>query len=403
MRITAPTDEPVDLTAVDLFDPGLYADGDPHPIWAAMRASKELHRQVLPDGRAFWSVTRHADACRVLGDHTAFTAERGSLLGQLGRGDVAAGRMLVSTDPPRHDALRRPLHAMFTVKALAGWRDQVQAAARRVLEQAADGDLATAALAFPMVFTGALMGVPEKHWDELVEWTAMAAAPEDPGLRIGSPGATLAIAHHGLFEFFRAQLRERRDRPDLIGLLATMRSDGEPLADDEVVYNCYSVLLGANATTPHTVTGTVLALIEHPDQYDRVAADPSLVDSLVEEGLRWTSPASSFLRHATVDVELGGSTVRAGDAVAVWIGAANRDEAVFDDPYRFDVGRTGNRHIAFGFGPHYCLGAALARMALRALFTEIVTRGVRFELTGPVRHLRSNFVAGISQMPVRLT
>jgi cytochrome P450 len=127
------------------------------------------------------------------------------------------------------------------------------------------------------------------------------------------------------------------------------------------------------------------------------------VDSLVEEGLRWTSPASSFLRHATVDVELGGSTVRAGDAVAVWIGAANRDEAVFDDPYRFDVGRTGNRHIAFGFGPHYCLGAALARMALRALFTEIVTRGVRFELTGPVRHLRSNFVAGISQLPVRLT
>ncbi|WP_370944087.1 cytochrome P450 [Amycolatopsis sp. cg5] len=401
MRITS-TPRDVDLSTVDLFDPTLYSDGDPHPIWTVMRETAPLHRQTLKDGRSFASVTRYADACKVLGDSKAFTSERGSLLEQLGHGDAAAGQMLVSTDAPRHTALRRPLQKAMTPRALAASADRVRAAARRVIETT-DGDLAKTAFEFPMTFTGALMGLPEADWTDLVQWTSMAAAPDDPAFRIGSRGATLAIAHHELFSYFATQAKERPLGDDsLLDILSTMDADGAPLIEAEIVYNCYSLLLGANATTPHAFTGTVLALLDHPEQLEAARRDPSLVDSLVEEGLRWTSPANSFLRHAVDDIELSGGVVNAGEPVAVWVGSANRDPEVFEYPFRFDIRRTPNRHITFGFGPHYCLGAHLARMALRALFTEFLETVEHIELDGPVGHTRSNFVAGISTMPVRI-
>jgi cytochrome P450 len=233
----------------------------------------------------------------------------------------------------------------------------------------------------------------------------MAAAPDDTRFRIRSSGATLAIAHHQLFEYFGAQVKLRRDddqaRTDLIGHLMTMTAGGAPLTDEEVVYNCYSILLGANATTPHTVSGTILALAEHDAQLRRVLDDPGLVPQLVEEGLRWTSAANSFLRYAVADTELSGGRVEAGEAVAVWIGSANRDESVFAAPYRFDVTRTENRHIAFGHGPHYCLGATLARLTFRILFDEFFRRFSTIEVTGPPRHLASVFIAGLTSLPVR--
>jgi cytochrome P450 len=401
MRITAAEHQAdVDLDSVDLFDPGLYADGDPHSIWAVMRESAPLHRQVLRDGRAFASVTRYRDASRVLGNAREFTSERGSLLCQLGQGDASAGQMLVSSDPPRHRELRRPLQRAMSPRALAAASDGIRAAVRRVLAPGRTGepfDLAVAALDFPMMFTGALMGFPEPDWPDLVRWTTMAAAPEDPAVKIGSGAATLAIAHHELFSYFSTAAKERPNGSgDLLDLLSTMDTEAE------TVYNCYSLLLGANATTPHAFTGTLLALMAHPDQLAMAQRDPELVPSLVEEGLRWTSPAGSFLRHALQDVELDGGRVKAGEAVAVWVGSANRDAAVFEDPYRFDIRRTPNAHLAFGYGPHYCLGAHLARMALQALFGELLANVAVIEPAGEIRHTRSNFVAGISSMPIRM-
>ncbi|MFF3868161.1 cytochrome P450 [Micromonospora sp. NPDC001898] len=387
---------------VDLFAPDFYATGDPHPVWAEMRARYPLHRQDLPDGRTFLSVTRYRDACRVLGDHRGFTSERGSLLQQLGHGDAAAGLMLVSTDPPRHTELRTPLNRVLSARAVRDLEPGVVRAVRRVLRPVldrAEWDLAECVAQLPMAVAGMLMGIPEPDWAELTRWTAMAAAPEDPGLRVRHPAATLAIAHHGLFDYFAGQLRDDRcqRRDDLIGHLTSMLAGGRRLTTEEVIYNCYSLLLGANATTPHAVTGTVLALIEHPAQ--SVAASEA-VNGVVEEGLRWTSPANSFLRHAQQDVELSGGLVRRGEAVAVWIGSANRDAETFTDPYRFDIARPDNRHIAFGFGPHYCLGAPLARMTLAVFFTELFRAFDRIELNGPVEHLASNFIAGITHLPV---
>ena len=207
-----------------------------------MRARHPLHRQTLPDGRTFLSVTRHADACRVLGDHRAFTSERGSLLQQLDRGDAAAGKMLVSTDPPRHAELRAPLAGPLSAKALAPREPEIRAAVRRILRPALEAgtwDLAAVAGELPMAIAGTLMGIPPQDWPQLSRWTAMAAAPSDPTLCVRNPAATLAIAHHGLFEYFTGRLDGRGD--DLIGVLRTAGRSAE-----EVVYNCYSLLLGAN-------------------------------------------------------------------------------------------------------------------------------------------------------------
>jgi cytochrome P450 len=393
----------VDLSRVDLFGPQFHATGDPHTVWAAMRDRAPLHRQELPDGRAFWSVTRYQDACRVLGEHREFTSERGSLLNQLGADDAASGLLLVATDPPRHSELRRPLHQMFSAAGLTATRERIRAAVRTVLAPALDGgewDLAERAALLPMAVAALLMDIPERYWPDLVAWSALAAAPEDPALAAGD-GATLAAAQHGLFDYFSQEFDRRADTPgdDAIRLLMTMR-DGE-LTREEVVVNCYSLLLGANATTPHTVAGTLLALMERPSVYRRAAADPAAIPGLVEEGLRWTSAASSFLRHAVSDVEIGGGVVPAGDPVAVWIGSANRDRTVFPEPYRFDVTRRQNRHLAFGFGPHYCLGATAARLTLRIFFEECLGMFEEFIPAGEPKHLASNFIAGYARVPVR--
>jgi cytochrome P450 len=387
----------------NLLDPDFHATGEPHRVWAHMRAHAPLHRQVLSDGRAFWSVTRYEDACRVLGNHREFTSERGSLLTQLGHADVSAGRMLVATDPPRHGELRRPLNGRFSAKALARWEDRIRQAVLRFLAPGLNGgvwDLAARAYELPMMVAGALMGIPECDWPDLVRWSAMAAAPEEPDFCVASGTATLAIAHHQLFGYFARMLRTV-SADNVVGHLMTMKAGAGRLAEEEIIYNCYSIILGANATTPHTISGTILALSEHPEQLRKVTENSALIPPLVEEGLRWTSPASSFLRHAVTDVDLSGGRVAAGDAVAVWIGSANRDENVFAHSSSFDVTRAENRHIAFGHGPHYCLGASLARLTFRVFFQEFFRRFERVEIVGTPQRLRSVFIAGFTHLPVK--
>ncbi|TNH22699.1 cytochrome P450 [Micromonospora orduensis] len=396
----------IDLDQVNLFDPAFFATRDPHPVWAEMRRHAPLHRQTLPDGRAFRSVTRYADACRVLGQSEEFTSLRGNLLNQLGRDDPAAGQMLVATDPPWHGHLRRPLAGLFAGRAVARTEDLVRRAVGELLAAAEPGtqwDLAHEAALLPMAVAGHLMDISAEHWSRLVGLTSMAAAPDDPAFRTVNANATLAIAHHELFSFFAGEADRRAGTAgdDAIRLLIGMRASDRRLTREEVAVNCYSLLLGANATTPHTISGTVLALLARPEQLRMVREDRSRIPALVEEGLRWTSAASSFLRHAVKDVELSGGSVGAGEAVAVWIGAANRDEEVFSTPETFDVRRTPNRHLAFGYGPHYCLGAAVARLTLRLFFEEALDLMPSWEVAAAARPLASNFIAGYSSVPLR--
>jgi len=398
----------VDLSRVDLFDLDLYTSGDPHPIWDVMRTEAPLHHQVLPDGREFWSVTRYDDVCRVLGEHRDFTSERGTVVTHLGVDDVAAGRLLTSTDPPRHTQVRRAIGTALTARVMAPWEDRIRRAIVHFLEPALDGgtfDLAERALRLPAVVTGPLLGIPERDWDDLVQLTAMVTAPSDPHFHHGSDAATLAIAHHELVTYVTDWVARRRaggggGDGSLLDHLMRVRLNGSPLTDEEIALDGYSILLGANVTTPHTVSGTVLALVERAEQFAKVQADPSLIPNLVEEGLRWTSPACNFMRYAVDDVRIGGGTVPAGGAVVAWIGSANRDESQFPDPHEFDVTRNAKGHVAFGFGPHYCIGAPLARLTLRVFFSELLRQFGSIELDGEPQHLRSYFIAGMTHLPV---
>ncbi|WP_327318976.1 cytochrome P450 [Streptomyces sp. NBC_01235] len=408
MRLTPGAGRAIDLDGVDLFDLDLYTSGDPHPIWDVLRAKAPLHHQVLPDGREFWSVTRYDDVCRVLGDYREFTSERGTVVTHLGVDDVAAGVLMTSTDPPRHTEVRRSIGSKLTVRTVRSWEDVIRRAIVRFLEPALDGgtfDLAEQALRLPAMVTGPLLGIPERDWDELVRLTAMVTAPSDPHFRLGSEAATLAISHHELVTYVTQWVKQRRsdggENGSLLDHLMNVRAGDAPLTDEEIALDGYSILLGANVTTPHTVSGTVHALIERPEQFEKAQAEPSLIPNLVEEGLRWTSAACNFMRYAVKDTQIGGGTIPAGGAVVAWIGSANRDESQFSDPHTFDITRSGaKRQIAFGFGPHFCIGAPLARMTLRIFFEELLQRFGSIELAGEPQHLRSYFIAGMTHLPI---
>jgi cytochrome P450 len=408
MKITGvhPGHSNVDLDSLDLLDPRIYSNGDPHAIWAAMRERAPLHRQVLPDGREFWSVTRHEDVKSVLGDHVHYTSARGTILSILGGVDPASGKMMAASDPPVHTAIRTPMHKLFTTRAAWQREPQIRRVIHRMLAPLLNGetwDVARIGLGFPMAFTGTFMGIPEADWPRLTKLTTMAVAPDDADYQEPDGNGSLAATHHELFAYFNDQVKWRikhKSDEDFIGFLVQLEMADRKLRRDEIVYNCYSMLLGANVTTPHTVTGTVLALIENPAEYQRLRQDTSLIPSAIEEGLRWATPTNHFVRHVTQDITRYGRKLRAGDAIVAWLGSANRDEAVFADPYRFDVSRSPNPHMGFGFGPHYCIGAPLARVAMRLLFEEIVATVAAFELAGPIEHLMSNFVAGIKTMPL---
>jgi len=413
MRLSAPDKQMPDLDAINLMESRFYANEQPHAVWDYLREHRPVYGQGLPDGSGFWVVTRYHDVRRVLRNHHEFSSRHGTMLSiiDVGLADIASDVMMPDSDPPVHGRLREPVARALAMRVLEQHEARIRQIVRGLLEPALSGeaiDLAAAALLFPMAFTGLLMGVPEADWPSMARATTRTIAYDDPDYEQGNPLATLRSAHHELFAAFSAEIERRRRRHrepdgyDIIDILLSMTVEGQQLTAEQTLMNCYAVLLGANVTTPHAATATVLALAGAPDQYDRLAEHPDLIASCVEEGLRYSSPAMHFMRYSTMDVELGGETIPAGNPVSAWIASANRDGSVFDRPHEFLIDRNPNPHVAFGFGPHYCVGAALARVALNALLSELVRVAERIELVGPVTHLRSTFVAGFKHATIRL-
>ncbi|MFD8478593.1 cytochrome P450 [Kitasatospora sp. NPDC059673] len=413
MRITRPPFAPVDFKDADLLDSAWYATADPHALWAQLRESDPAYYCDPADGREpFWVLTRYEDVSRVLREHESFSSRRGTMLCivDLSMPDFASDEMMPDTDPPRHRQLREPVNRALTPRAIAAQEGALRRIVRDLLRPALDGevfDIAQAALLFPMAFTGTLMGLPSEHWRRMSELTTMTVAYDDPDYAVGDAKTTLRLAHHELFDFFRTEVRSRAaggtEATDVIGVLRAMDVDGEQLTERQLILNCYALLLGANVTTPHVAATMVRMMAHHPEQYRAARADPELRRPLLQEALRWASPASHFMRYAVRDVELHGKTVRAGEPVSVWLGSANRDERVFERPYEFDGTRQNNKHLAFGVGPHYCIGSGLATLGLQLLLDELLELVEAVEPAGEVRHLASNFVAGYKNMPVRLT
>lgn len=394
---------PVRPGPVDLVSPALYSDGDPHAHWRELRRRAPSWHPV--EGRGgFWSAVRYRDAAEVLRDTATFTSERGTLVDLLGHDDPAGGRQIAVTDPPRHTEMRAPLQRALTAKAVDARREVIRALVREVIAPLSDGgtvDFAELMLLMPMAVSGTMMGVPRSDWPWMSRLTTVCIAADDPSFQDpDGREATLMRAHRELFSYFQDLTRHRRENPgdDLVSVLIGTRFEGRAMSPSEVVSNCYSLLLGANVTTPHSPNHV---MAEHPGVLDEWAAHPGVLNTAVEEGLRWASPVNHFLRYATRDTDLGGSPVRAGDAVVVWLGSANRDEDAFEDPQRFDIRRKPNVHIAFGVGPHYCVGHNVARVTLRVMFAELLSRFTGFEPAGRPERLRSNFVSGYKHVPVR--
>ncbi|MFE0106870.1 cytochrome P450 [Streptomyces sp. NPDC059009] len=410
--MSAPPSLPPPSSWPDLADPDLYADGDPYAAWHTLREHAPVHWQPAGDGLGFWSVTRYADVERVLADHASFTSERGTLLGLLGRHDPAGGRQMAVTDPPRHDRMRAPLHRALRLRSAEAHSEEIRAGIRELLPET-DGaersfDLSAVCAQLPLVVLGPLLGLPARDRPHLVRLALMCAAEDDPEHQLPEgPEATLERGHRELFAYFADLVRDRRRRPragdggDLVDVLLTMEVDGARLTPGEVLSNCYSLLLGASVTLAHVPPATVLELTRTGRHHDW-AGRPELLDSGVEEALRWASPARHFMRHARRPLDLAGVPVAAGDPVVAWLGSANRDGAVFARPDTFDPARRPNRHLAFGAGPHYCAGAGIARVTLRLFFAELFARYAEIEVTGPPRRARSTFLSGITRLPVRV-
>jgi cytochrome P450 len=402
-----------DLDAVDLADPALFAHGDPHRVWRVLRRHDPVHWQDGRDRPGFWSVTKLADAEAILRDHRTFTSERGVLLDLVGTDDPAGGHQLAVTDPPRHTRIRAVLQQTLAARAGSSQVTAIRARVQDCLAAWPDGDvfdLAMSLAPLPTAIMGDLMGLPAPDWPMLARLTSAAVAPADPEYQTaGGIDATRQHAYRQLFVYLQEQVvrRRRASGDDLISLLLTAEVDGRRLEPSEVVSNSLNLILGANVTTPHVLPALLLDEDgidrdgfggDQPGRYRAVATRPHLLDSAVEEALRWASPTNHFLRYAVRDTEIRGTGIRAGDAVVVWFGSANRDEDAFADPYTFNPRRRPNRHLAFGVGPHYCVGHSIARTTVRVLFSELVDRFEDLVQAGPVQHLHSNLIAGVTHL-----
>ncbi|NEB40846.1 cytochrome P450 [Streptomyces sp. SID14515] len=391
----------------DLADPELPRSGRTEEIWKELREQSPLYRNERANGPAFWAVLSHPLANQVLRDSANFTSEKGMRLDHNPLAtEASAGKMLIVTDPPRHGKIRRIINSAFTPRMVKRLEDTMRSTVVETLEEALEkgtSDFVDAAARLPVSVICDMLGVPKEDWGFMLDRTMIAFGSdavdggEDQAMRA-------AAAHTDLLMYYDELVELRREDPqeDVVSAMVQGEVDGEPLTDEEIFLNCDGLISGGNETTRHATVGGLLALMDHPDQWDRLRADPGLLPSTVQEVLRYTSPAMHVLRTANQDTELEGRAIAAGDEVAVWLSAANRDGQVFENPDAFDVGRSPNRHLTFASGTHFCLGSALATMELSVMFEELTRRVGAAGHAGPVQRMRSNLIWGFESMPVAL-
>ena len=408
------------LEGVDLADNDNFVDDVPWAMFDLLRREAPVYWHPEKRGSGFWAVTKHADLVAVHRDTKTFSSEIGATaLEELSPEQIEARKSMLDMDPPRHTRLRSIVNRQFTPRAVAAYELLLRELSREILDRALSrGEfdyLTDVAAVLPIRVLAEILGVPPADHDRLVEWGDRMIGNTDPEytdvlldseesekykmLPFRSPAAV------ELFEYGHRLAAERREDPrdDIVTRLALAEIDGERLTEREFDTMFLLLVVAGNETTRQAIAHGTHALIEHPDQLARLREDFSLLPTATEEILRWSSPVMHFRRTATVDTDLRGQRIRAGDKVVTWYISANRDEDVFDDPYAFDIERHPNDHVTFGKGgPHFCLGAHLARLEIRVLFEELLPRIRTIELAGPVARLRSNFTNGIKHMPVRV-
>jgi cytochrome P450 len=396
---------------IDLSDHDAFVERVPHEWFAWLRREDPVHFNAEPDGPGFYAVTRYADIREVHRNVGTFSSEiGGTSLEDLEPDQIEARKSMIDMDPPRHDELRGLIARRFTPRAVQVWEEAVRTVTDRVLDTALEQEefdfVADISSEIPMQVFAEILGVPQSERRYIIELGDRLLGNQDPEyaqptddshrlLPFSSPAAL------EMFEFGRKMAAARRKHPtnDIVTQLAF-----EPLSQRE--FDVYFVLLATagNETTRHTISHGLLGLLEHPDELGRLRNDSELYKPAAEEMLRWATPVHHFRRTTTQDTVLAETEIPAGAKVTTWFVSGNRDETVFEDPDRFDVSRTPNKHMAFGPGGiHHCMGAHLARMEIKIAFEELLERVKTIELTAKPERLRSNFFNGVKRMPVRVT
>jgi cytochrome P450 len=399
----------------DVLGPDTFArSGYPHAAWKRLRREAPVHWFDLPGGVGFWAITRREDVVWISKQPARF--RNGPRLAIFERGAPVEGertlaRHLLNMDPPEHAAYRGAASGWFTPRAIQRRQPEVERIARDLLDaMAGDGGERTgdfvADLTAPLTLhvLADMLGVPRADWRLMFRWTNQIAGASDSEYQTGGePIDGVQDARQGLFEYFTELAAERRKAPrdDMVSVLANASVGGRPMPAFELLSYFLLLVVAGNETTRNAASGGLLALIEHPEQMQKLRAEPALVPTAVEEIVRWTSPVIQFCRTPLADVEIRGQRIAAGESLCLLYPSANRDEDAFAEPDAFRVDRKPNPHLGFGIGEHFCLGANLARLELRVIFAELARRLEAVELAGPVERMRSSFLGGVKRMPIR--
>ncbi len=382
-----------------------------HASLTHLRANAPVSWVDVPDYRPFWAITKHADIMDIERANMLFTNHpRPVLVTEQGDEQQAAigVRTLIHMDDPQHRVVRAIGADWFRPKAMRALKIRVDELAKMYVDKMMTiGNecdfVQQVAVNFPLYVIMSLLGIPESDFPLMLKLTQELFGSDDDEFKRGADQADQMSALLEMFEYFTALTASRRENPteDLASAIANATIDGEPLSDIDTI-SYYAIIAAAgHDTTSATISGGMLALIENPDQRERLCGDLGLMPLAAEEMIRWVTPVKAFMRTAAGDATVRGVPIAAGESVLLSYVSGNRDEDVFDEPFRFDIGRDPNKHVAFGYGVHFCLGAALARMEVNSFFTELLPRLKAVELAGRPEYVATTFVGGLKHLPIR--
>jgi cytochrome P450 family 142 subfamily A polypeptide 1 len=393
---THPIRDDIDLLA------GAWWAREPHDLYEWMRHNAPVY---WDEANEVWGIASYADVMAIERNATMFSSRRSP------RPHGQPLPMMISMDNPAHQRRRSLVQRGFTPKGVADKEAKIRQICTTIIDRVSErGEcdfIWDIAAPLPLLLIADMLGFPPESYDDLLRWSddLIRGTTMNPDTETQLKAMEAGIAFR---EYQLGVIADRKANPggtDLVSILVHSEIDGERLDDESIVQESLLILIGGDETTRHVISGGMLALMTHPDQKEILATDPSAMESGVEELLRWITPIKNMSRTAAQDVEVGGQQLREGDQLILIYPSANRDENVFADPYRFDVRRAPNPHLAFGFGPHFCLGSALARLELNVMFTELLKRIPDVELANadPLPYRHSNFIVGPEAMPVRFT
>jgi cytochrome P450 len=402
----------MDEAAKVLTDPLAYTDeAKLHAALTHLRANAPVSWVEVPNYKPFWAITKHADIMDIERANELFTNwPRPVLTTTEGDElqDAAGVRTLIHLDDPQHRVVRAIGGDWFRPKAMRALKVRVDELAKiyvdKMMAVGPECDFVQeVAVNYPLYVIMSLLGIPEADFPRMLKLTQELFGSEDSEFKRGSSNQDQIPALFDMFQYFNGVTAARREHPteDLASAIANARIDGEPLSDIDTVSYYLIVATAGHDTTSATISGGLHALVENPDQLQRLRGNLELMPLATEEMIRWVTPVKEFMRTATEDTTVRGVPIAEGESVLLSYVSANRDEDIFENPFHFDVARDPNKHLAFGYGVHFCLGAALARMEVNSFFTELLPRLKSIELTGPPEFVATTFVGGLKHLPVR--